>query len=172
MVCNWGRGPQGVLEGAALLSALLVALREGVEAALVVGIVFVYLGRTGRRHLSRYVWFGLAAAVAASVGGAALLERWKINEDGLEGLLMLVAGVLVITMIVWMNRVARSLKREIEQRVEALAQRSTLAAGLGLTAFVFVMVAREGIETVLILRAVQLSSEGLSVWIGTALGLA
>ena len=155
-----------------MLSALLVALREGVEAALVVGIVLVYLGRTGRRHLARYVWFGMAAAVAASVGGAALLDHWKISEDGLEGLLLLLAGVLVVTMIAWMNRVARSLKKEIERRVEVLSQRETLGAGLGLAAFVFVMVVREGLELVLILRAVELSSEGLSVWIGTSLGLA
>ena len=155
-----------------MLSALLVALREGVEAALVVGIVLVYLGRTGRKHLSRWVWAGLGAAVAASLGGAGLLEHWKISQDGMEGLLMLVAGVLVITMVVWMNRVARSLKREIEQRVETLATRTALAAGLGLAAFVFVMVVREGMELVLILRAVELSSEGLGTWIGTSLGLA
>ncbi|HXZ20362.1 MAG TPA: Fe-S-containing protein [Candidatus Acidoferrales bacterium] len=155
-----------------MLSALLVALREGVEAALVVGIVLVYLGRTGRQHLSRYVWTGLAVAVVASLAGAALLDRWKISEDGFEGLLMLVAGLLVVTMIVWMNRVARSLRREIEQRVEGLAQKRALAAGMGLAAFVFVMVVREGVELVLILRAVELSSEGVGVWIGTSLGLA
>jgi len=154
-----------------LLSALLVALREGVEAALVVGIVLVYLGRTGRRHLTRYVWSGLGAAVLASLAGAALLDHWKISEDGFEGLLMLLAGVLVVTMILWMNRVARSLRREIEQRVESFSQRSAAAAGLGLAAFVFVMVMREGVELVLILRAVELSSEGVGTWIGTALGL-
>jgi len=154
-----------------LLSALLVALREGVEAALVVGIVLVYLGRTGRRHLTGYVWAGLGAALAASLAGALLLDHWKISQDGIEGLLMLVAAVLVVTMIVWMNRVARSLKKEIEQRVEALAGRATAGAGLGLAAFVFVMVVREGMELVLILRAVELSSEGLGVWIGTSLGL-
>ncbi|HKO06053.1 MAG TPA: Fe-S-containing protein [Candidatus Acidoferrales bacterium] len=155
-----------------MLSALLLALREGVEAALVVGIVLVYLGRTGRRHLNRYVWSGLTAAVVASLAGAALLDHWKISEDGFEGLLMLLAGVLVITMILWMNRVARSLRREIEQRVETLAQGSALVAGLGLAAFVFVMVVREGVELVLILRAVELSSEGVGIWIGTSMGLA
>ena len=165
-------GPQGALQGAQVLSALLVAMREGVEAALVVGIVLVYLGRTGRKHLSRYVWAGLGAAIVASVAGAALLDRWKISEDGFEGLLMLLAGLLVITMIVWMNRVARSLRREIEQKVEGLAQKSTLAAGMGLAAFVFLMVVREGVELVLILRAVELSSEGVGTWIGTSLGLA
>ena len=84
---------------------------------------------------------------------------------------MLLAGILVITMILWMNRVARSLRREIEQRVETFAQRSATAAGLGLAAFVFVMVVREGVELVLILRAVELSNDGVGIWIGTALGL-
>jgi high-affinity iron transporter len=155
-----------------MLSALLVALREGVEAALVVGIVLVYLNRTGRRGLIPYVWGGVIAASAASIAAAILLQRWSISEDGFEGLLMLVASGLVVTMIVWMNRVARHLKKEIEQRVEAYALQSTRAAGWGIAFFVFLMVVREGAELVLILRAVELSSAGVQVWIGTALGIA
>ena len=155
-----------------MLSALLVALREGVEAALVVGIVLVYLNRTGRRALTSYVWAGVILAVAASIAAALLLQRWHVSEDGFEGLLMLAAGVLVVTMIVWMNRVARHLKKHIEQRVEAYAQQSTRAAGWGIGFFVFLMVVREGAELVLILRAVELSSAGVQVWIGTGLGIA
>jgi len=155
-----------------MISALLVALREGVEAALVVGIVLVYLNRSGRRALKNYVWGGVAAACAASFVAALLLQRWAISEDGFEGLLMLVASALVITMIIWMNRVARSLRKHIEERVEAYAQKTTLAAGLGIGAFVFLMVVREGAELVLILRAVELSSSGVQIWIGTLLGIA
>jgi FTR1 family protein len=155
-----------------MLSALLVALREGVEAALVVGIVLVYLNRTGRRALASYVWGGVILASAASLATGLLLQRWHISEDGFEGLLMLAAAVLVVTMIVWMNRVARHLKKEIEQRVESYAQKSTRAAGWGIGFFVFLMVVREGAELVLILRAVELSSAGVQVWIGTGLGIA
>lgn len=155
-----------------MLSALLLALREGVEAALVVGIVLVYLNRTGRRALARYVWGGVMLASAASVAAAVLLDRWQVSEDGFEGLLMLVASVLVISMIIWMNRVARHLKKEIEQRVEAYAQKSTRTAGWGIGLFVFLMVVREGAELVLVLRAVELSSAGVQVWIGTAIGIA
>ncbi|MGA7855004.1 MAG: Fe-S-containing protein [Candidatus Acidiferrales bacterium] len=155
-----------------MLSALLLALREGVEAALVVGIVLVYLNRTGRRALASYVWAGVIFASAASVAAAVLLDRWQVSEDGFEGLLMLVASVLVISMIVWMNRVARHLKKEIEQRVEAYAQKSTRAAGWGIGVFVFLMVVREGAELVLVLRAVELSSAGVQVWIGTSIGIA
>jgi high-affinity iron transporter len=155
-----------------MISALLVALREGVEAALVVGIVLVYLNRSGRRALKTYAWAGVLLACAASVAAALLLERWAINEDGFEGLLMLLAAALVVTMIVWMNRVARTLRKDIEQRVEAYAQKSTRAAGWGVGAFVFFMVVREGAELVLILRAVELSTAGVQVWIGTLLGIA
>ena len=154
-----------------MLSALLIALREGVEAALVVGIVLVYLNRTGRAGLARYVWAGVATAAALSLAVSVALERWKLNQEGFEGLLLLLAAFFVVTMIVWMNRVARQLKKQIEQRVETYAQRATLAAGVGLATFVFLMVLREGVELALILRAVQLSSEGIGTWIGTALGL-
>lgn len=155
-----------------MISSFLIALREGAEAALVVGIVLVYLDRTGRSRLARFVWAGVGLAAALSLGAAIALERWQISEDGFEGLLMLLAAVFVVTMIVWMNRVARHLRKEIEQRIEAFAQKTDLAAGLGLGAFVFLMVLREGAELALILRAVELSSEGVAVWIGTGLGLA
>ncbi len=158
-----------------MLSSFLIALREGVEAALVVGIVLVYLSRTGRAALARWVWAGVALAVASSLAVAIALQRWNISEDGFEGVLLLVAAVFVVTMIIWMNRVARHLKTSIEQRVESYAAKkagqSEFSAGLGLATFVFFMVVREGAELALILRAVELSSEGLAVWIGTSLGL-
>jgi high-affinity iron transporter len=155
-----------------MLSALLVALREGVEAALVVGIVLVYLNRTGRRVLVGYAWTGVGLACVASVAIAELLQRWRISEDGFEGLLMLLAATLVVSMIIWMNRVGRRLRREIEGRLESYAQRSTRTAGWAVGAFVFLMVVREGAELVLILRAVELSSAGAEVWVGTLLGIA
>jgi high-affinity iron transporter len=155
-----------------LLSAFLIALREGVEASLVVGIILVYLSRTGRSHLARFAWYGVAAAVALSLGVAIALERWQISEDGFEGVLLLVAAAFVVTMIVWMNRVARHLKKEIEQKVEAYAAKAGKAAGWGIFLFVFLMVVREGAELALILRAVELSTEGLQTWIGTLAGIA
>jgi high-affinity iron transporter len=154
-----------------LLSSFLIALREGVEAALIVGIVLVYLNRTGRAVLARWVWGGVIAAVASTLGVAIALERLNINGDGFEGLLLLVAAVFVVTMIIWMNRVARHLKQHIEERVEGFAGKSDFSAGLALSAFVFLTVVREGVELVVILRAFQLNSEGLAVWIGTLLGL-
>jgi len=154
-----------------VFSAFLIALREGVEASLIVGIILVYLSRTQRTHLARFVWGGVAAAVALSLAVAIGLERFNISEDGFEGLLLLVAAFFVVTMIVWMNRVARHLKKEIEQKVETYAARAGSAAGWGLALFVFLMVLREGAELALILRAVELSTEGLQTWIGTITGI-
>ena len=154
-----------------MLPAFLIALREGVEASLVVGIILVYLSRTGRSQLARFVWYGVAAAAALSLAVAIALERWRISEDGFEGVMYLVAAAFVITMIVWMNRVARHLKKEIEQKIESYVGRAGAAAGWGIFFFVFLMVLREGAELAIILRAVELSSEGLQTWIGTAVGI-
>ena len=154
-----------------MLSAFLISLREGVEAALVVGIILVYLSRTGRSQLARFVWSGVAVAGALSLAVAIALERWQINQDGFEGLLLLLAAVFVISMIVWMNRVARHLRKHIEQKIEDYAVRAGSAAGWGIFLFVFLMVVREGVELALILRAVELSSEGIQTWIGTMVGL-
>jgi len=142
-----------------------------VEASLVVGIILVYLTRTGRQHLARFVWYGVAAAAALSLGVAVALERWRISEDGFEGLMLLIAAVFVVTMIVWMNRVARHLKKEIEAKVEAYAAKAGRAAGWGFP-FRFPDGAARGAELALILRAVELSSEGLQTWIGTIAGIA
>jgi high-affinity iron transporter len=155
-----------------VLSGLLIALREGVEASLVVGIILVYLSRTGRQHLARFAWYGVAAAAALSLGVAVALERFRISEDGFEGLMLLVAAVFVVTMIVWMNRVARHLKKEIEAKVESYAEKAGSAAGWGIFLLVFLMVLREGAELAIILRAVEISSDGLQTWIGTILGIA
>lgn len=161
IIFNWG----------AVLSAFLIALREGVEAALVVGIILVYLSRTGRASLTRYVWSGVALATVCSLAVALALERWRISHDGFEGLLLLVAAAFVVTMILWMNRVARNLRKHIELRVDQYAGRAGLAAGLGLLLFTFLLVLREGAELALILRAVELSTEGLQTWIGTLAGV-
>ena len=154
-----------------MLSAFLIALREGVEAALVVGIILVYLTRTGRSYLFRFVWAGVAVATALSLAVAIVLERWQISEDGFEGLMLLLAAVFVISMIIWMNRVARHLRKEIEQKIENYAVRAGSAAGWGIFLFVFLMVVREGAELALILRAVELSSAGIQTWAGTIVGL-
>jgi high-affinity iron transporter len=152
-----------------MFSALVVTLREGVEAALIVGITLVYLSKIGRPDLRRTVYIALGAALLASVGGAVALSYLPITQDAFEGWVMLVAAVMVVGMIVFMMRTARKLKGEIESKVGSLAG---AGSQWGLFAFVFLMVFREGIETVAILAGVSLNSTELMSFLGTLLGVA
>lgn len=151
-----------------MFSALVVTLREGVEAALIVGITLVYLAKIGRSDLRRTVYFALAVALVASVGGAVVLSYLPISQDSVEGWVMLIAAVMVVGMIVFMMRTARRLKGEIESRVGELAG---TGSQWGLFAFIFLMVFREGIETVAILAGVSLNSTELMSFLGTLLGV-
>ena len=152
-----------------MFDALVVTLREGVEAALIVGIALVYLAKIGRPDLRKTVYAALVAAFIASVAGAVALSYLPVTEDAFEGWVMLVAAVLVVGMIVFMMRTARKLKGDIESKV------GTLAGGgskWGLFSFVFLMVFREGVETVAILAGVSLNSTELMSFLGTLLGVA
>lgn len=157
-----------------MFQSLVITLREGVEGTLIVGIVLAYLAKTGRLSWSRIVWGGVAAAVAASLAAAYLVRRWEVGEDAYEGWLMLAGSVFVATMVYWMWKTGKHMKKEIEARLSGLAVQPTRAAALGLFLFVFLMVFREGIETVLMLAAVSFRSTDLLDFIGgvTGLGLA
>jgi len=152
-----------------VFSALVVTLREGVEAALIVGITLVYLTKIGRPELRRTVYYALAAALVGSVAGAVALSYLPITQDSFEGWVMLIAAVLVVGMIIFMMRTARKLKGEIESRVGTFAG---AGSKWGLFAFVFLMVFREGIETVAILAGVSLNSTELMSFLGTLTGVA
>src|ERR1044071_7723772 len=104
-----------------MLSSLVITLRVGIEGALAIAIVFLYLRKTGRQSLMSAVWWGLGVAVAASIAGAYLLERIALNGEIVEGVLMFVAAFFVTTMIVWMWKSARGLKKEIESKIEEIA---------------------------------------------------
>src|SRR5246127_2910826 len=104
-----------------MLQAFIVTLREGVEAALIVGITLAYLAKIGRSDLRKSVYAALAAAVAASIAGAVVLARTGINQDIFEGWIMLAAAFFVVTMVIFMMRTARSLKGQIENKVGTLA---------------------------------------------------
>ena len=154
-----------------MLQSLVVTLREGVEAALVIGIALVYLNKSGRGHLARVVYVALGVAVLASLVGAVVLQRVNINQEAFEGWVLLAAAFFVATMIYWMNRTARTLKRHIEQRLETISSQQK-ASALGVFLFVFLMVFREGVETVLMLSAVSLNTSDLLNFAGAVIGLA
>lgn len=151
-----------------MFQALVVTLREGVEAALIVGIALVYLSKIGRPELRRVVYAALIAALIGSVAAAVALSYLPVNQDKLEGWIMLLAAVLVVGMIVFMMRTSRRLKGEIETKVGSLAG---TGSQWGLFAFIFLMVFREGVETVVILSGVTLNSTELLSFLGTITGV-
>jgi len=151
-----------------MLQAFIVTLREGVEAALIVGITLAYLAKIGRPELRKSVYAALVSAFLGSIGVAVLLSRAHFNQDIFEGWVMLVAAFFVVTMLIFMMKTGRKLKGQIEGKVGLLAGQD---AWLGLFAFVFLMVLREGVETVLILSAVSLNSTELLSFMGTLLGV-
>ena len=153
-----------------MLQALIVTLREGVEAALIVGITLVYLAKIGRSDLRKTVYAGLVAAFLGSIAGAIILSRFpEFNEDKFEGWVMLIAAFFVVTMVIFMMRAGRKMKGEIESKVGSLTE---AGSSWGLFLFVFLMVFREGVETVLILKGVTLDTSDLLSFMGTLLGVA
>ena len=93
-----------------MLQAFIITLREGVEAALIVGIVFAYLDKIDRRELKRTVFYALGAAIAASVGVAIVISHLNFNEDIFEGWVMLIAAAFVVGMIWFMHKTARTMR--------------------------------------------------------------
>jgi high-affinity iron transporter len=164
-----------------MLQAFIITLREGVEASLIIGIIFAYLSKIGRSDLKRTVFWALGAAVAASVAAAIVVARTAFNSDIIEGWVMLAAAAFVGSMVWFMQKAARSMKGEIEQKIAKLAGVGTGSGDgaiarkevsqFGLFFFVFLLVLREGVETVLILSAVSLNSTELLSFTGTVLGI-
>ena len=152
-----------------MLSSFIIALREGVEAALVIAIAVAYLRKTGRNALLPAVYKAFAAAVFAGILVAVVLYRTNISEEGYEGPLLLASAVFVLSMVLWMNRHARGLKGEIETGLQQRAE--TGASRWGIFLFVFLMIFREGVELVLMLMALRFDTDGLMQTLGTALGL-
>jgi len=152
-----------------MLEAFIITLREGVEAALIIGITLAYLTKIQRPELRESVYAGLGAAFLGSIVVAILLSRFHLNEDVFEGWVMLAAAFFVITMIVFMMKTGRKLKGEIEGKVGLLAGEGS---SIGLFLFVFLMVFREGVETVAMLGAVTLNTTEMLSFIGTLLGVA
>ena len=151
-----------------MLQAFIITLREGVEAALIVGITLAYLTKIGRQELRKTVYAALIAAFLGSIGVAVVISRTHLNEDVFEGWIMLVAAFFVVTMVIFMMKTGRKMKGEIEGKIGLLAGND---AWFGLFIFIFLMVLREGAETVLILSAVSLNSTELMSFLGTLLGV-
>ncbi|MGH8890985.1 MAG: iron uptake transporter permease EfeU [Acidothermaceae bacterium] len=158
-----------------MLPTFVIGLREGLEAALIVGIVAAFLGKQGRRDALRQVWLGVIAAVVLCVGIAVVLKVVAADlpqrgQEGLETVVGALAVGMVTVMILWMRKHARGMKKELEG-----AAASALATGSAraLVVMAFLAVLREGFETAVFVLAVlqQPSSHGALPSIGVFLGL-
>ncbi|AGY60270.1 FTR1 family iron permease [Gloeobacter kilaueensis] len=169
------------MDFASVLPTFAITLREGVEAALVVGIVLAYLKKANRAHLARWVWSGVGLGLVASaiIGG---LFGWLIAHLGeanqryapvieplLEGVFSVLAIAMLSWMLLWMTRQARAMKGQLETSVGVALQRDEQAGWAILGLIVFAVV-REGFETVLFIAS--RFEEGLFATLGAVLGIA
>jgi high-affinity iron transporter len=157
-----------------MLSTFVIALREGLEAALIVGILVAYLVRSERRHLLKPLWSGVAIAIAASLGFGAILsftsaELTPRGEELFAGLTSFIAVGLVTWMVFWMKRAARTLRDELHGKVD-----NALVGGpISLALVAFFAVAREGLETALFIYTnFKTVGAASSATVGLVLGLA
>lgn len=157
-----------------MIPTLVIALREGVEASLIIGIVAAFLVKEGRRDALRQMWLGVAIAIALCMGVAALLrvvgqDLPERGQASLETAVGLVAVAAITYMIVWMRRHARGIKSVLEgNAASALAAGSTTA----LVAMAFLAVLREGFETsAFLLAAFQDAADTTAAGIGAVIGL-
>lgn len=152
----------------------LIGLREGLEAALVVGILVAYLVKSGHRDLLPRVWAGVGIAVVVSLAAGAALTYGPRGlsfeaQEAIGGVLSIVAVGFVTWMIFWMARTSRQLKGELEGRMNT----AIIAGGASLTILATLAVGREGLETALFLwAAAQATGNSTQPLLGGALGIA
>jgi high-affinity iron transporter len=156
-----------------MLQTFIITLREGVEASLVIAIAIAYLRKTGRLDLLSTVYRAISAAVVASFVLAWVFTKLHVTEEAYEGWTLIASAVFVGSMIVWMNRHAKHIKGEIESHMQKGVDKQGSASGSrwGIFLFVFLMIFREGVETVLMLSAASLNTSGILQALGASLGL-
>src|SRR5580658_7049516 len=151
-----------------MLQTFVITLREGVEAALVIAIAVAYLRKTGRLDLMPAVYRALISAVFACFLAAWGFTKIGLNDDAYEGWTLLVSAVFVLSMVVWMNRHGGKLKGEIETRLQKDAAPGSGSWGV----FLFLMIFREGVETVIMLYGVvRLDTSSILEALGGVLGI-
>jgi len=156
-----------------MIVSALITLREGLEAALVVGIVLGILRKLGRADRSKPVWAGVLSAVIVSIVAALALNAFGVvlegpSEEAFEGVMMLLAAGVLTWMIFWMQAQGRQIQTDLESDVRHAVSAGSTWALFGLS---FVAVVREGVETVLFLSAAASGATSSEVLIGGAVGL-
>ena len=158
-----------------MLIAFLIMLREGIEAALIVGIVAGFLKQSGHSRLMPKVWLGVALAALMCLGvgygiHSATGEIPQKEQEFVVGVIGLVAVAMLTYMILWMKKAARSMKRQLQDSVQTALNRGN-GQGWALVGMAFLAVAREGLESVFFLLAVFQQSPTWSMPVGAVLGL-
>jgi len=156
-----------------MLASFLLALREGLEAALIIGIVLGALRKLQRNDLAPTVWAGVGSAIIVSLVAGIGLYAIGVELEGqaeqiFEGLTMLLAAGVLTWMIFWMNRQSHSIKSDLEQGVNRTV---SAADKRGLFWLAFLAVVREGIELALFLTAATFASSTVFMVVGALLGL-
>ena len=154
-----------------MLQMFVITLREGIEAFLIVAIALAYLRKTGRAALVPAVFWGTGAGVTLSLILGIKLAEFAVQPIW-EGVLALVAVVLVTSMVIYMLRAANHLRTEIGARLEAAAQKAGAAAWIGVFGFTVVMITREGMETAFLINAVALQTGSHQLLAGALIGVA
>jgi high-affinity iron transporter len=159
-----------------MLVPFLIMMREGIEAALIVGIIAGYLRQTGRSQWMPLVWIGIATAVLLSLAVGIILDLVSAEfpqreQELFEALVGLVAVGILTSMVFWMRKAARSIKAQLQHSVDAALDGHD-GTGFALIAMVFFAVAREGLESVFFLLATFQQDVGLAAPIGALAGLA
>lgn len=147
-----------------------IALREGIEAFLIVALTLSYLRRTGRPELARAVYAAVGISVATCAGAGWLFSK-AANQSLWEGVLALAAAALVGSLLVYMKRISKHLKRDIEERLESRAALGSNRAFWGIFAFSLLMITREGMETALLIATAFFQLKSAAVLTGLGLGL-
>jgi len=155
-----------------IITPTIISLREGIEAALIIAIMLSYLKKTNQTNLRKYVIYGTIVAILASLGVAVVVGLlWGIFEGSMlnvfEGVVVLIAALLLTTMIVWMWNAGARVTQEIEDSMESSVVKQS---GIGLALLSFSLVFREGVELSLFSMALVIQ-EGIESYIGIALGL-
>ena len=153
-----------------MLQMFVITLREGIEAFLIVAIALAYLRKTGRDTLVPAVFWGTCAGVTLSLILGIKLAQYAVQPIW-EGILALIAVVLVTSMVIYMLRTAKHLRTEIGAKLEAAAQKAGAAAWLGVFAFTVLMITREGMETAFLIDAVALRSGATDLAVGAFAGV-
>ena len=147
-----------------MLVSFLILLREGIEAALIVGIIAGYLRQTGRAAWMPLVWIGVAAAALLSLGAGIGLELLgsefpQREQELFEAVVGLIAVGVLTSMVFWMRRAARNVKGQLHNQIDTAVGDGS---GMALIGMVFLAVMREGLEAVFFLLAVFQQSTGWS----------